>query len=770
VAELGAEIGILICGHGSKDERAFAELEQTAELIADRFVGTPVAFGFLDYVQPSIETGLDGLRDRSISTVVLAPAMLGTGNHLRNDIPQIIEAYLDRHPDMDIRMIDPIANDDELIAAAADRVRDAVAVADRELGDLAPSETVLLTVGRGASDRQANADVARLSRLLSEELDFGWAATAYAGVAVPSVEEALARVARLGLTRVIVLPYLMYSGSLLTNAYAATDAAASDHSSLQFIKAGHLSNHRRIIDSLATAISKTAGAIIDERNSHRPDNGGSDEAGSSIPDTVPGLNLPPGWKIANGQAAETAVTAVKSGAPLALTVESGDPSWLMSGGLTLDAQASVGIAVTHKTQPLALDRLVLHPPVLALGIDCPRDARAEELEITVRDICRDHELAFESIAIIVSIDRNADAPALHHLAEVLAVPLRFFDGRTLEKQVDRVTSRSEISFDELGCHNVAEAAAYSAGGPDAQLIVPQTGTNTIACAITLGPELDADAIGRPQGHLWLVGLGPGEAELRPPITADILAQVDHIVGYGPFIDSLEPLAPHQTRHDFPRNEEVQRCRKALDLAARGAPVALVAGGDPGIYETATIVWELVDGGRSRWRQISIEVVPGISAMQAAAARAGAPLGTDFCVISLSDILTPWKQIELRLAAAAAADFVVAIHNPVSRRRTKSFDRAKHILLTSRDPDTPVVVARRLGRSDEEVTVTTLGELNKGGLNASSVLLIGSNETRRVDFAGRPRVFTPRGYGPAPKSMPTNEPAPQDADPPGDPSD
>jgi cobalt-precorrin 5A hydrolase/precorrin-3B C17-methyltransferase len=187
-------------------------------------------------------------------------------------------------------------------------------------------------------------------------------------------------------------------------------------------------------------------------------------------------------------------------------------------------------------------------------------------------------------------------------------------------------------------------------------------------------------------------------------------------------------------------------------------VALVSSGDPGIYAMASLVFELLEGSRSsalpdHAHRVEIVVAPGISAMQAAAARAGAPLGHDFCVISLSDLLTPWEAIEARIRAAAAADFVIAFYNPVSQRRRFQLAAAKKILLEHRPPSTPVVLARNLGRDGETLVTVTLAELNVEQVDMLTLVLVGASTTRQVQAGGRTWTYTPRGYqrkrGPSP---------------------
>jgi cobalt-precorrin 5A hydrolase/precorrin-3B C17-methyltransferase len=232
-----------------------------------------------------------------------------------------------------------------------------------------------------------------------------------------------------------------------------------------------------------------------------------------------------------------------------------------------------------------------------------------------------------------------------------------------------------------------------------------------------------------------------------PEVSDVLHAATDWVGYTTYLDLAEPLRQGQQRHEFDNREELERAAMALDLAAEGRAVALVSSGDPGIYAMAAAVFEVLErDDKPSWRQIDITVCPGISAMQAAAAHVGAPLGHDFCVISLSDILKPWTVIEQRIAAAARADFVLVFYNPVSTRRTWQLQKAKEIMLQWRPPETPVIIARNLGRPGQAVTITPLERLTAGDADMRTILLVGSQQTRIIQRSdGRTWVYTPRRY-------------------------
>jgi precorrin-2 C20-methyltransferase/precorrin-3B C17-methyltransferase len=249
--------------------------------------------------------------------------------------------------------------------------------------------------------------------------------------------------------------------------------------------------------------------------------------------------------------------------------------------------------------------------------------------------------------------------------------------------------------------------------------------------------------GRP-GRVAVVGLGPAGPDWLTPEAQAELAGAEELVGYGPYLARV-PERPGQRRHASDNRVESQRAREALDLAAGGAQVAVVSSGDPGIFAMATAVLEVLDEEAERLGGLEVRVVPGLSAMQAAAARVGAPLGHDFCVVSLSDQRKPWAVIERRLDAAGAADLALALYNPASRTRRAQLDRAREVLLRHRAPATPVVVARAVGSAEERVDVTTLGALDPGVVDMRTLLIVGSSTTRVVAGPAGPRVYTPRSY-------------------------
>jgi precorrin-3B C17-methyltransferase len=247
------------------------------------------------------------------------------------------------------------------------------------------------------------------------------------------------------------------------------------------------------------------------------------------------------------------------------------------------------------------------------------------------------------------------------------------------------------------------------------------------------------------GRLTVVGLGPGRADWCLPEVADRLRTATDLVGYGPYLD-LIPVPTVGVRHPSDNRVEADRSRRALDLAAAGGEVVVVSSGDPGIFAMASAVMEQLDADRDRWSVVEVEILPGITAAQSVASRVGAPLGHDFCVISLSDVLKPWAVIEQRLAAAAGADFVIALYNPISRHRQWQLSRAIEIIRLSRAALTPVIIGRNVGRSSESVMVVPIADLDPTTIDMSTVLVVGSSTT--VVIPGRPlasSVYTPRTY-------------------------
>ncbi|WP_163549201.1 precorrin-2 C(20)-methyltransferase [Candidatus Frankia nodulisporulans] len=245
------------------------------------------------------------------------------------------------------------------------------------------------------------------------------------------------------------------------------------------------------------------------------------------------------------------------------------------------------------------------------------------------------------------------------------------------------------------------------------------------------------------GEVVVVGLGPGDTAWLTPQAEAALAVAEDLIGYGPYLDRVPPN-PRQRRHPSGNTVEADRAEHALELAAAGARVAVVSSGDPGVFAMATAVVEAA--AQERFARVAVRIVPGLTAAQVVASRVGAPLGHDFCVLSLSDRLKPWEIIERRLRAAAAADLVLALYNPASRTRREQLDRAFTVIREHRAPDTPLVIGRDVGGPTESITVTTLGDVDPAVVDMRSLLLVGSSMTRIVRHRRTgDLVFTPRSY-------------------------
>jgi cobalt-precorrin 5A hydrolase / precorrin-3B C17-methyltransferase len=455
---------------------------------------------------------------------------------------------------------------------------------------------------------------------------------------------------------------------------------------------------------------------------------------------------PPGWRVANPERAKPVAAALIAGEPVALALEAGNADWLAASGIRFAATAPLAIRITDRAPPDDETALVLHPPVLGLGLGCERGCSAQELLGLLQATLDEHGLAADAVAAVVSIDLKLDEPAIHAVAARLGVPARFFSATELLLETERLATPSDAVFHQTGCFGVAEGAALAAVGPEGALIVPKRKSEHATCAIARAPmPLEAACIGRARGSLAVIGIGPGDPAWRTAEAEAALAAASDIVGYDLYLDLLGGVIAGKTRHETGLGAEETRVREALDLAADGRAVALISSGDAGIYGLAALVFELIDReARPEWRRIALSVVPGVSALQAAAARLGAPLGHDFCAVSLSDLLTPWAVIERRLKAAAAGDFVLALYNPRSEMRQAQLPAARDILLRQRSPDTPVALARNLGREGETVTLTTLATMVFEGVDMLTLVLVGSSTTR-VLAATPPRLYTPRGY-------------------------
>jgi cobalt-precorrin 5A hydrolase/precorrin-3B C17-methyltransferase len=417
----------------------------------------------------------------------------------------------------------------------------------------------------------------------------------------------------------------------------------------------------------------------------------------------------------------------------------GEAPWLTA--LPVEEGASLRISVTDHAIAGSPRHLVFHPATLVVGTGCERGTYPDEVEQLVTDTLSKNRLSRHSIACFASIDLKEDEPAIAGIGDRERV--RFFTAAELNTQAERIANPSEIVREETGTPSVAEAAALAAAGKDAELIVPKTKSKRATCAIARSSTIIHSPAGRLRGRLAVIGLGPGDRSMRSPAAQLELAAATDWVGYSLYLDLAADMRHEQILHPFALGEEEARVRHAIALAKEGKHVALLCSGDPGIYAMAALVFELLEREPNR---IDIEVIPGISAFQAAAARVGGLIGHDFCCISLSDLLTPWSAIEKRIRAAAEGDFVIAFYNPRSLRRRDQLDQAIAILSRHRPPETPVVIAANLGRKDETVTVVPLGEFRAETVDMMTLVMVGASQSRAFKRGdGTIKAYTPRGY-------------------------
>ncbi|NEO16169.1 MAG: precorrin-3B C(17)-methyltransferase [Moorea sp. SIO3F7] len=423
---------------------------------------------------------------------------------------------------------------------------------------------------------------------------------------------------------------------------------------------------------------------------------------------------------------------------------------------SISPKARIWISPTHQqfAPESDLPNVQWYPRVLWLGIGCERGTSKQLIEMAIRQTCERYGLSENAIAGIATIDLKADEVGIVQLCQERHWPLRTFPAEVLRSVT--VPNPSDVVAEEVGTPSVAEAAAlYSAkelkvGGFNLQatnlqpLLVPkqivksanQVGAVTVAIA-----QSPVEYTGR-MGKLLLVGIGPGNLDQITPAAKTAISSADAVIGYSLYINLIATLRrPGQIIEALPITQETQRAKRAIELAEWGLTVAVVSSGDCGIYGMAGLVLEELRSRGWDGKTPQVQVFPGITALQAAASRVGAPLMHDFCAISLSDLLTPWDVIEKRLEASAAADFVTALYNPRSRNRTEQIAIAQRIFLKHRKPDTPVAIVVSAYREDEKITLTTLDKMLEIPIDMLTMVLIG-NQTTDIH---QDWMITPRGY-------------------------
>ncbi len=380
------------------------------------------------------------------------------------------------------------------------------------------------------------------------------------------------------------------------------------------------------------------------------------------------------------------------------------------------------IFISDKTGDVPRPAVVYRPPSLVVGVGCSRGVRAGEILALLDRSLKEADLLKKSVASLASLEVKSDEAGLLEAAQELGVPLRFYAVEELSAM--DVPNPSSVVEGAVGTPSVAEASVHAGG---AELLVEKRKSENATIAVGRLPV---------RGRLFLVGLGPGDDVLIPPLAREALTASELVVGLGQYVERIEHLLRPGTRVSTPPlGHEIERAEQALAEARAGGSVALVSSGDVGVYAMASPALEMAGD------DVEITVVPGITAAQAAASLLGSPLGHDHCSISLSDLLTPWEVIRERVRAAAEADFVLSLYNPRSKGRDWQLGKAREILLEHRSPDTPVGIVQDAYREGEKVILTNLGSLCPEDVDMLTVIIIGSSQTEIR--AGR--IVTPRGY-------------------------
>ena len=409
------------------------------------------------------------------------------------------------------------------------------------------------------------------------------------------------------------------------------------------------------------------------------------------------LNPPAGYQLGDLELGKRFVSDLLAGE--SVRIEGAAP-WLDQANLPQDQQARLAIHVGSAERAPAANELLIYPKNVC--VTCKPGA---QLAARVRTALHDAGIAVQSLACLLASETQMAQASLQDAALALGVPLRFA----------KVEQDAEITL------TVAEQ------------------------------PLDVSQIGRARGRLAVIGLGPGAAELMVPAVKAELARCTDVLGYETYVRMAGPFRDDQVQHCTDNREEMQRARHAFELAAQGRSVVVVSSGDPGVFAMAAAVIEaLHESSDPAWHQVDLEILPGVSASLATAAQAGAPLGHDFCVMSLSDNLKPWAIIEKRLDLASQADLALAFYNPISRARPWQLGRALEIVAQHRTADTPVVLGRDIGRPGQTLRVTTLGQLTPDQVDMRTMVLVGSSTTCTFPRAGGGEwVYTPRWYGAKP---------------------
>jgi len=420
------------------------------------------------------------------------------------------------------------------------------------------------------------------------------------------------------------------------------------------------------------------------------------------------LNPPQGYALADVEQGKRFVSDLLAGE--SVRVE-GHAPWLQQAQLPASEVARRTIHVGHLARPASRDELLIHPRSVVVGV-------AGGALHTIRAALQQAGIAEPAVACVLAGEHAMADTTLHKAAQALGIALRF------------AAQPGDV------------ASMLAAALPDAQLI----GQGEVVIAVAPAP-VEVERLGRRRGRLAVIGLGPGAAELMVPAVKAELARAQDVLGYETYVRMAGPFRSDQVLHCTDNREEMQRARHAFELAAQGRSVVVVSSGDPGVFAMAAAVLEALHASTDpAWHRVDLEILPGVSASLATAAQAGAPLGHDFCVMSLSDNLKPWSIIEKRLDLAAQADLVLAFYNPISRSRPHQLGVALEVVRRHRAGNTPVVLGRDIGRPGQTLKVVTLAELLPEMVDMRTMVLVGSSTTCVFPrLTGGVWAYTPRWY-------------------------
>ncbi|MGC9154619.1 MAG: precorrin-3B C(17)-methyltransferase [Ferrimicrobium sp.] len=384
------------------------------------------------------------------------------------------------------------------------------------------------------------------------------------------------------------------------------------------------------------------------------------------------------------------------------------------------------VIISDRMRDESLGDLRATAPTLTVGVGCSSDATVTEIDELIETTLQNAGLDPYAIDRVATIDRRLNHPALLGLHRELI-------GFSAD-QLDAVETvhPSSVVYKSVGTHSVAEAAALLASGDGASLVVEKVKADRVTVAVARRQRL--------RGSLSVVGLGPGSLDLLTPRALGALRSAQFLVGFSRYLELIEPIVERaQVLRPYPIGQEIERVGEAIALASRGNHVALVTSGDPAVYAMAQLVIERLA------EDLTLHIIPGVTAAYAASSKAGAIVGHDHAMISLSDLLTPWSAIEARVEAAAKADFVIAFYNPRSKQRTWQLEKALSIIAQYRQQSTPVLVATRVERSGATLTVTSLAEIDLETIDMETIVIIGATTTA----TNHGYLYTPRGYQPTP---------------------